>query len=150
MLVGKLELNPKASWQSGSGLCLIRLRNFFKNNHRTIPLWLVWLKILNTQNLHFLPLRRRGIFPSLSKGSRLTPFPNLGGAKPCSKVVSRAASWNYTFPLKRLKTLKTFEKLIYRVEDFFVTEACYPVGGPGESWSLVGIPTVGFDASYIM
>ena len=32
------------------------------------------------------------------KGEYPTPFTNLGGAKPCSKVVPWAASWNYTFP----------------------------------------------------
>ena len=37
MLVGKLELNPKASWKSGCGSCLIRLSYFFTHNHRTIP-----------------------------------------------------------------------------------------------------------------
>ena len=88
MLVGKLELNPKASWQSGCGLCLIRLRYLFTYNHRTIPLWLVWLKILNTQNWHFLPLRRQRAF---SKGSPPT-LHNLGGIKPRSRVVSRATS----------------------------------------------------------
>ena len=98
MLVGKLELNPKASWQSGCGLCLIRLRFFFTHNRMTIPLWLVWLKILNTENLHFLPLKKKTNISVTFKGEYPTPFTNLGGAKPCSKVVPRAASWNYTSP----------------------------------------------------
>ena len=85
MLVGKLELNPKASWQSGCGLYLIGLRYFFTHNHRTIPLWLVWLKILNTQNLHFLPLRRRRTFSKGSPPTLLQPRSDQasqqGGAK---------------------------------------------------------------------
>ena len=85
MLVGKLELNPEASWQSAFGLCLIRLRYFFTHDHRTIPLWLVWLKMLNTQNLHFLPLRRRRIFLSLSEG--------IPPCSPTQQGPSLAARW---------------------------------------------------------
>ena len=80
------------------------------------------VKILNTQNLQFLPLRRRRTFPSsLTNEIPLSPFPNLGGAKPGmrSKVVPSSESQNQTFPFQRLETLKTFEKLIYGQKSFF-------------------------------